>query len=104
MLQDLSLFAKPIPYLPPSEKYWRQLGVSPSVIEKNTMPFEIEVHYAASDGKSYVDTFPVDLTVMSEANDPELSISAQLAKISDRLDKFMSVIETERFMKSVTGL
>jgi len=98
-LEDLSLFAKSIPFLPPKEKYWRHLGASPDVIQRNREPFEIIVEYQSSEGKTFKNRFIVDFAIMSEANDPELSISSQLAIMSARLDKFVQAIETDRLMR-----
>jgi hypothetical protein len=85
-LQDQSLFAKPVPFLPPNEKYWRHLAPSPTALQMNPNLFKIHVEYFSFEGVRYTDDFVVDLTIMAEANDPEPSIAYQLGKINDSLD------------------
>jgi len=102
LLQDQSLFAKSIPFLPPNEKYWRHLAPSHTALQMNPNPFKIHVEYSSSEGVSFTDDFIVDLTIMAEANDPEPPIAHQLGKITNSLDALRKTMEKENFKWTTT--
>jgi len=86
-IQELSMFSKSVPYLPPAEVLRRQIGASPLVLKLNPNPFIITVLYKSTQGQAYEESFEFDFSVFAEANYPEPSVAHQLGKIFDLLEK-----------------
>ncbi len=93
-LNELSAFSKPLPFLPPNEKYWRHIGSSPDALKNNNQPFTIELNYESANGRTYNDKIVIDLSILAEINDPEPSLPHQLSKVIEKLEDIEKAIKS----------
>lgn len=93
-LNDVSLFAKPIDFLPPGKSMRQVVNVGHKMLAKeNNTLFSFTVEYMSIKNELYKDSTNTDLSYLSQAHLPEKSIEEGIDSISKSINKLVSAFD-----------
>ena len=101
-LTQISLFQKPISFLPPEKNYRQLLDASHRFLaEEKPTKFKVTVIYSSISGELFKEVTDFDLSYMKQSNLPGKSVEENLEDISKQLKDLNTLLNSAKGMNSL---